>query len=304
VRVAIAGATGHVGRVLAWQLGALPGTELVLAARAPDRVAEFARAHVAGPWEAVELDALGEADADVLVNALGVGDPRSLTADVLSLEAAFDDLFVHWLAEHPKRSGIAISSGAVFDTDFSAPADDSTPLRDPDGSPETPGDAYGIAKSRMEHRHRALPDLSIVDLRLFGLYSRFLDPDAGFLMNDVARALKAGTVFQVGAADLWRDYIAPSDLAVLVAGVMQSPPRNTAFDVVSKAPVRVAELLDAFAAEYGLAYTTTGDGAVSPTGLKPRYYSVSSRTQEISYLPRSTALDALRVEVRAVVENG
>jgi len=303
VRVAILGATGHVGRVLTAGLGAREEIELVLVARNPERASAFAALHVArASWRAVALEHLPSVRADAFVNCLGAGDPGRLPHDVLELETTFNALLQDALRHNDGARGIAFSSGVVYDSDFTTPADENTPLRATDSAVATIGDAYALGKARSEAAHRAKPELPIVDLRLFSLYSRFVDRSARYLMNDIVDAIETGNRVTVSPEEITRDYVAPLDLTALVGCVLEAPPLNLALDVYSAEPVSKRELLDYLGVRYGLAYTDVDGEATSPTGAKPNYYSTYHDAGKLGYTPSRTSLECLSEEIDALLE--
>jgi len=292
-----------VGKVLA--AGLANTHALTLYARRPDAAAAFALG--AGLEVSVDsLAALGERDHDVLINCIGVGDPHVVAAnpdEVYRVTVLADDFARGYLAGRPVCRLINISSGAAYCSDFDVPACDDTPadlcaghLRD--------DQHYGLAKLASEGRHRANPDLAIIDLRLFSLFSRHIDPDAGFFMNGVMRSLRGGTPFATGPSDHVRDYVAPLDLAALVSACVAYEPINASFDVFSGAPVGKFELLGALAEKFGLRYevdqSLEADGA---TGAKPAYYSRSRAASALGYRPVSTSLETVIEETSALLHN-
>lgn len=302
MRLAILGSTGHVGRSLAAELGARPGVELVLVARAPERARAYAERDVAGRWSVADLVALGAVEADALVQCAGVGDPSRVGMAVGEVEEALDRALLGWLDAHPAARGVAISSGAVYDTDFAGPAGDATPLHDPRRVPATPGEAYATAKAASEARHRE-SGLPVRDLRLFSFYTRLLDPSAAFLANDIVAAIRSGSTLELGPADVERDYADPADLADLVLAAASGGGPDGAFDVYSRAPVRRSDLLARVAERWPLGYTVREDGGpVSPTGVKPAYYSVSRRAHALGYEPRFASIETLEREIGAALE--
>jgi nucleoside-diphosphate-sugar epimerase len=303
MRVALLGATGHVGRVLTAGLGALDDIELILLARAPQRAQAFASAHnLRAPWRVRELQESPGVSADAFVNCLGAGDPGRLPGDLLELEAQFDSLFLRSLRGSEGARGIAMSSGVVYDSDFQRPVDDQTPIRSASAMATTAGEVYALAKARTEAVHRAAGDLAIVDVRLFGLYSRFVDRSARYLMNDVVDAIVGGGVLSVSGDDIVRDFVAPADLAALVGCILDAAPTNGGMDVYSEAPVRMSEMLSDFSVRYGLTYTTDDGAASSPTGTKPNYYSTSRRASTVGYRPSRTSLESLSEETDVLLD--
>ncbi len=302
-RIAILGATGHVGKVLA--SGLARTNALTLYARRPEAATAFARA--AGIEVAVDsLDAFGQQDHDALINCIGVGDPHAAAAnpdEVYRVTALADDLALAYLGQRPQCRLINVSSGAAYCSPFDEPAKEGTPtelyagrLRD--------DQHYGLAKLASEGRHRANPDLAIIDLRLFSLFSRHIHPGAAYFMNGVIRSLRDGTPFLTGRSDHMRDYVAPLDLAALVSACVACEPVNASYDVFSQAPVGKFELLATLAKEFGLNYEV--DDSLTPsaaTGAKPAYYSNDYAATTLGYRPTLTSLETVIEETAALLGN-
>ena len=300
--VGLLGATGHVGKLLA--AGLSGGYSLTLYARRPEVADAFARS-LGIAATAAPLAALGAGDHDALINCIGVGDPAAVSADparVYEVTCAADELALGYLAEHPRCRLVNFSSGAAYCSRFEEPASDSTVAALVAGALR-PDQHYGLAKLASEGRHRALSSLAIIDLRLFSLFSRYIDPAAGFLMNEVLRCVSDGARLVTGASDHIRDYVAPSDLCALVAACIESERINDAFDVYSAAPVGKFELLGAFRDRFDLDYTVdkarTSSGA---TGSKPAYFSLSRKASASGYAPTKTSLEALIEESEVLLK--
>ncbi len=128
-----------------------------------------------------------------------------------------------------------------------------------------PNQHYGLAKLASEGRHRALSKLTIIDLRLFGLYSHHIVLSAGFLMNEVVRCVLDGTTLVTGP-------------------------------VVGK-----FELLEAFRDRFGLTYTIDDAPSIAGArGSKPAYFSLSRKAGTLGYAPTRTALATLIEESEAL----
>jgi nucleoside-diphosphate-sugar epimerase len=302
-RIAVLGATGHVGQVLAHRL-APEAADLVLVARDPVRARAVAQAAGREGSEVVTFDDLPDIRVDAIVNCVGIGDPAALSsagAAVYELTQHFDDACLGYLAAHPETACVNMSSGAVYGTGFEKPADDETVLEIAVNAIAA-DQHYSIAKAASEARHRALPGARIIDLRIFGLYSRYLDPGARYLANDLVRCVVERTVFRTDAADLARDFVHPDDLAALVLRCVSGDVGNAALDVTSRQPVTKSALLDAFAERFGLAWEVVeGSSPVGATGRKPRYYSVSRQARDIGWEPRYSALESVLAEAGHVI---
>ncbi|MDZ4655336.1 MAG: NAD(P)-dependent oxidoreductase [Coriobacteriia bacterium] len=305
--IAILGATGHVGKCLAAGLSTDPTMELTLVARDMVRLGGFVAMLPDGLARQVHtqttFDDFATGAYDAVINCVGFGDPAALAAasseSVFALTERFDQLVLDYLARSPETKYVSFSSGAAYGGGFEEPASESTCSVFPVNA-LTPQDFYGLAKLASEAKHRAVSDRAIIDLRLFGLYSRYIDPKARYFMNDVFRAVVTGETLVVGAGNIWRDYVDPGDLAALLVTVLRSSPRNDVFDVFSAEPASKYAILDDFAQLYGLSYEIDeGRADGSPTGAKLSYYSVNRRAAEIGYVPQRTSLETLRSETDA-----
>ena len=309
-RVAVLGATGHVAKCLTAGMWANPAVDMTLVVRDLARldafVATLPEASSSEAWappRQVTFDDFGVGEYDAIINCVGFGNPAELAGAsgraVFALTEKFDHVVLDYLEDSPETRYVSMSSGAVYGGDFSEPASERSRSVFP-ANQLTSLDVYGLAKLASEARHRAIPDRAIVDLRLFGLYSRHIDPHARYFMNDVYGAVVTGARLEVGAEDIKRDYVDPADLTALVLGVLDSLPRNDVFDVYSAHPVSKFEILDDFAKRYGLAYVVDeGRSSGSPTGPKLNYYSTNERAQQVGYVPRWTSLETLRNETDA-----
>ena len=70
----------------------------------------------------------------------------------------------------------------LWEPDFSVPVDESTYSKWGINH-ISEADYYGIAKLNSEVKLRALKDLNIVDLRVFGYFSRFIDLEVTVFAN-------------------------------------------------------------------------------------------------------------------------
>lgn len=296
-RVAVLGATGHVGKCVTAALLGHGGQDVTAVVRDTAALGRFLETVPGGAdARACSFDEFRGRDFDVIVNCVGVGSPdsiRSLGEDIFDLTERFDRLVLEYVDRRPETLCIAFSSGAVYGSDFSTPGTGSAP-RHADRESLARRDYYGQAKLASEARHRSASERFIVDLRLFGLFSKYADVQARSLMGDVYRAVSLREMLTVSAEDVVRDYVDPYDLFGLLQCVMLATPRNDAFDVYSAAPIGKFALLEAFAERYDLRFTV-GASLCMPdaTGSKPMYFSTDRRAASIGYQPEWTSLEAL-----------
>jgi len=303
-RVAVLGATGHVGKVLTVGLARCDGIRVRAFARSADRLGAFlASEGLAGEVVASGFEAFADEVFDSIIDCTGISDPSRFgphARDLLRVRHSFDDLATQYLEDHEGCRLVSMSSGAAYLSDFEEPASSgSEPCLRPDRL--TSADAYGAVKAMSESCHRIAGDLPIVDLRLFGLFSPYLDLSGHYLLSDAMRALVSGTNLVTDESDVTRDYAHPDDLTALVQTVLAAPPVNGAFDVYGAEPASKFELLDALSARFGLRYEVRrAPEAVSMTGLKPCYYSTRHSAAALGYRPRFTTLECVLSVASAV----
>lgn len=304
-RIALIGATSHIAKGIIAVLSSRQDYDLLLYARAPERVIEFlAAAGVNKSTEVFPLTFLGSQPCDVIINCIGIGDPAILKrepASIFTLTAEWDGLVLNALQQRPDTLYVNFSSGAVYGTDFSRPVDESSPaLFSPNALHEE--DFYGIAKLHSEARHRALAHLNIVDLRVFGYFSRYIDLEIRYLLTEIINCLKNGTEFLTTTDNIIRDYVHPADLATLVEQCVDRRRLNDVYDVYSLQPVTKFEILEFFSTRYGLRYRVADDcGIVTATGKKVHYYSCSRRAADIGYQPAYSSLECIRTESEMIM---
>lgn len=303
-RVAILGATGHVGMVLTAGLSST-GCEIAAFARSPERleplIAELrGRAGV----RACEMGTFGRERFDAVVNATGIGDPAKFgpgARDLRGVTEHFDAEVLTYLERFPSTRAIGISSGAVYLSTFDGPADSLTPVRPPSAEASA-SDVYGALKAASEARHRAAADMAIVDLRLFGLFSPYVDLNAGFLLSQAIRCLRDRQPLDTDDAEIVRDYAHPHDLTALVRAVIDAPPANQAYDVYSRAPASKTEILRALSEGFGLSYSIGAISHASTTGRKPCYYTTNRTAASLGYEPRFTTLTCVADVAASLIE--
>jgi len=303
--IAILGATSHVAKgLIAGFLGS-GYTGLTLFARSAPKVHAFLDA--LGDFLPVPVSPFSEfsgGDFDVVINCVGIGDPGKLRQELVSIFAiteSFDNLVLQYLEGHPDCLYVNFSSGAAYGQDFSQPVSEQSPARY-DINELSSGDFYGIAKAYSEAKHRALTNRHIVDLRIFGYFSRYIDLDTKYLMCEVVSCLKSGAEFVTGSGDIVRDYVHPEDLFTLVENCIALPGINDVYDVYSLRSVAKFELLGSFAAHFGLKYRVERDfTAVTATGNKDHYYSINQKAQQAGYQPRFESLECLIQETKTLL---
>ena len=306
-RIAVLGATSHIAKGLIYHLGQDGKYDICLFARSPERADEFLNlVGLGNQFNTYPFEEFGKESYGAVINCVGIGDPGKLSnagSSIFEITDTFDTLVLDHLKRSPDTLYINFSSGAIYGTDFASPADDHSPAMF-DINPMNPAAYYGIAKLHSEARHRAMKDHRIVDLRVFGYFSRFIDLNAKYLMNEVVSCILHGKEFVTNSEDIVRDYIHPEDLASLVKLCIEKRDLNDAFDVSSLRPVRKFEILEKCSTSYGLKYTMgrNSDFPVA-TGRKINYYSTNNRVHNVGYTPRFTSLDSVVQEFIAILKS-
>lgn len=305
MRIAILGATSHIAKGLIYNFNKKETNELFLFARSKDRLLEFLK-----NIECVEnfhlkgFDELNKERYDVIINCIGISSAADFKERVSSfcrLTEQFDNLVLDYINNHPDTLYINLSSGAAYGTDFSVPVNESTYSRW-DINHISEADYYGIAKLNSEAKHRALKDLNIVDLRVFGYFSRFISLESRFLLTEIISCVREGKEFVTGPDNIVRDYIHHNDLHSLVEKCINRKTISDVFDVYSLNPVKKFEILDYFASQYGLQSRIDDKyRSFTATGRKDNYYSLNKRAQTIGYKPQCTSLDCIVQESEAIL---
>lgn len=305
-RIAVLGATSQIAKDLIRRVAAAASHDLILYARDCRTVEEWLTLlGLSGRYPVCAYNEYGQVEHEAVINFVGVGDPLRaavMGGSIFDITLQYDQMVLNQLRQHPQRRYIFISSGAAYGSTFLQPADALTRAAVSINA-LTPQEYYSVAKLHAECRHRALPDFSIIDLRVFNYFSRTQNLDARFFVTDMLRAIRTGTLFQTSSDAMVRDYLHPDDFCQLVNRVLNAPPLNTALDCYSHAPVEKTTLLEGMATHFGLRYEFIA-GHVAPvnaTGTKPFYYSMNRKAQQLDYCPAYTSLDTVLTETEAIL---
>ena len=305
MRIAILGATSVIAKDLIIAFSAKGDHELVLFARRPTAVREWLeQVQLAGAYVVADFDEFCLKDHfDALINFVGIGSPLKtalMGSAIFDITLDHDKIALNYLRMHPTCRYIFLSSGAAYMSNFGKPVDSDT-VANVDINGLKPQDWYAVAKLYAECRHRALRELSIIDIRVFNYFSHTQDISARFFITDILRAARDGAVLKTSGDYMVRDYIHPSDFHQLIEKLLQAEPVNAAVDCYSAAPVNKSALLQGMQSAIGLRYEVTGNSSVvNATGNKPYYYSLNRRAADFGYTPRFTSIEGVIHEARAM----
>lgn len=305
MRIAILGATSQIAKDLIVSFSAVTDKHLHLFARRPDAVTKWlATVELAGRYPADDFSKFPKLEFDAVINFVGVGNPAQAVAmgnSIFDVTLCFDNMALEYLQTHPACRYLFLSSGAAYGSNFNEPAKRETSavvaIND-----LAPNEWYGVAKLYAECRHRAHPELSIFDIRMFNYFSRTQDMAARFLITDILRAIRDKTVLKTLPDYIVRDFMHPSDFYELVNALLSTPAANAVVDCYSRAPIDKQTLLAAMQAKFGLSYEIDEASAcVNATGSKPYYYSLNTRAADFGFQPRLTSLEGVLIETNKIL---
>jgi nucleoside-diphosphate-sugar epimerase len=300
MNIAILGATSQIARDLIVSFSAEEKQHLHLFARRPDEVNKWLLSvGLAGRYPVDNFSEFAKQEFDVVINFVGVGNPAQAVAmgnSIFDVTLRFDEIVLDYLKTHPACRYLFLSSGAAYGSNFNEPANRNT-IATVAINNLAPHEWYGVAKLHAECRHRARPELPIIDIRVFNYFSRTQDIEARFLITDILRAIRDNTVLKTSSEYIVRDFLHPSDFYGLVSALLAAPPVNAAVDCYSRAPIDKPTLLAAMQEKFGLQYEVIETAAgVNATGSKTHYYSLSRKASDFGYQPILNSLDGVLIE--------
>lgn len=302
MRIAFLGATSQIAKDLVLSFAAQSSHELMLYARRNEVVSQWLISRgLAGQYAVADFAAFSaDEHYDAILNFVGVGDPAQavvMGATIFDVTLKYDGMALDYVRQHPECRYIFLSSGAAYGSNFDEPVDENTKAVIAINNLQ-PQDWYAVAKLHAECHHRAMPHLSIVDIRVFNYFSHTQDMDARFLITDILRAIRDGRLLKTSSDYIVRDFLHPSDFYGLISTLLAAPPVNTAVDCYSRAPIDKTSLLIAMHEKFGLQYEISGESSsVNATGRKPHYYSLNKRSADFGYQPKLTSLKGIVLEV-------
>lgn len=299
LNIAILGSTGHIAKNLVVGLSSTNEYQLYLFARSKERLTSFLDENkIADHVHICEYEQFEEAAVyDVIINCIGIGNPQDLIYNpfnVFKITEQYDNKILQYLQITPTARYINLSSGAAYGSEFEMPATGDKHLNLNINNLSIK-DYYGISKLNMEAKHRSLNNLKIIDLRVFGFFSAYIDLKSKFLLTDVIEHIRKGEILHTSSENIKRDYVHPEDFLRLVKFCFDENVQNDVYDVYSLKPATKFDILDYFANEHGLKYeikiNTEND---SITGSKTNYYSLYDNALTIGYQPSYTSLQSIK----------
>jgi nucleoside-diphosphate-sugar epimerase len=307
MKIAIFGASGHIGKNLIYYLKDDPHLKIFCFSRSIEKINGFILSINAENCVPTTYDEFSGERYDAIINCIGIGDPAVLKIakdQIFRLTEYYDNLILDNLKIYHSTVYINISSGAVYGTDFRNPADNSF-ITEIDVNKITTIEHYRIAKLNSEVKHRSLSDFKIIDLRIFGFFSRFIELNKEFLLCKIIKSVLEEKIFITGIDNIYRDYIHPQDFVEIIKKCISNNEINKAFDVISKAPISKFEILDFFKTNYHLKIEIDPNtGFNSITGNKLNYYSTNNNILlELGFEPSNGSLDTIKMESEIILNH-
>ncbi len=286
MKIAILGGTSHIAKSLIDNYLRQGRDELYLFVRSRERMEQFlAQIGQAGKAQIKDFTELDKDRYAVLINCVGIrvsGETSNHISSIFELTETYDNLVIYYLTKHPAALYINFSSGAVFGNRFDQPVGDASVAQWSANSIDETA-YYGIAKLNSEAKHRSRKDLKIVDLRVFGYFSRFIDPGSKYFLSELVNCVKNKREFVTDEQNMLRDYIHPEDLFSLVGNCIAAGKINAVYDVYSLKPAGKFEIIDHFTQKYGLKVIKKESAGISCiTGQKRQYYSTSKKRPRLA----------------------
>jgi len=301
MNIAILGATSQIAKDLIISFAQHANYHCILFSRSPESVQTWLQSlhHEHGYISKAYVD-FDKGHYDAVINFVGVGNParaKEMGSKIFDITYQYDQLALAYIKQKPACKYIFLSSGAVYGDIFSEPATASSVAEIPVNLlDETYW--YTIAKLYAEARHRALPELSIVDVRVFNYFSHTQDMSARFLITDIVCAIRDKRVLKTSSENIVRDFLHPDDFYQLIECILKAGAINMPLDCYSNEPVDKMNFLRDLAQSFGLKYELVESAEkVNATGLKLRYYSENRLAEELGYEPQRTSIEGVMTEM-------
>lgn len=296
MHIAILGATSQIAQDLILSFAKNTDYSLSLFGRNISYLDNFIKTNnLETKYKALQYNEFNNQHYDVIINFVGVGDPakaQKLGSDIFAITEQYDNLAINYIKKNKKTQYIFLSSGAVYGGDYKELVKGDT-ISKIDINNLNQTHWYAIAKLYAEAKHRALPNLSIIDVRVFNYFSATMDINARFFITDMVRAIKNKEIFKTSKENIVRDFITPVDFYNLIIAIINFQPINIALDCYTTEPVAKFDLLQAMKKKFGLNYEINTENIINATGVKINYFSTYKKAEEIGYIPRCSSIDGV-----------
>jgi len=304
--IAILGANSHIARGLIFNFLKNNNCKLSLYSTSPEKAKKFIQA-INGDCQIYKgYSSFLKNKHDVLINCVGVGSAPKLKGNYFkyfTVTETYDNLVLEYLFNWSNSIYVSLSSGVVYGNLYSSPAEAESVNCIKVNKIRT-DEYYSIARLNSETKHRSFKDYKIVDLRIFSYFSRYMDVDDQYFINELMDCLINKRTFFTNPDNIIRDYIHPDDLFCLIDKCIHVNRINAAYDAISAKPVDKMTILEYFSSRYGLKYEFIDElPHSSATGIKNIYCSSHNAASSIGYFPQYTSLETIQMEARFLIRN-
>ena len=250
-------------------------------------------------------DELSDAlNIDLFINCIGAGDPAkavNMSTTIVSVTQQYDEQVMEYLTLNPATKYIFLSSGAAYGNIFSAPPQEYLPIH-LDMKSTKPSDMYSIAKIQAELAHRAQPQYSIIDIRIFSYFDSETSLNSRFFLTDALRSIQEKKIFITSNQNIVRDYIGANDLYQLILRLISKDSLNTVVDAYSLAPIKKFSILEMLKKNFNLIYEfTEADVGLNATGKKDHYFSKNYCAKNYGYQPTLSSAEIILKVARTLL---
>lgn len=232
-------------------------------------------------------------DVSCIINCTGIGDPkRNQDASTISEDYSefLDFKIINYLKNNSNICYFSMSTGGFFLG--CGNYDDARKSREIKINLDSKDISYYfIKKLKAEVFHRKFNNLKIIDLRIFGFISEFIDLEANFFLSILMQSVIKGTKFKTTPSNFIRDYIKTDDIVKIINLVLYKP-KNDAIDIFSKEPVSKLEILDLFKKKFNLKCFNTFK-EIKPI-KKPNIISSCQKAKKIGFVSESSSIENIK----------
>lgn len=258
--------------------------------------------------EAYEYEDFKYINWDIMVNFIGIGDPKKLemiAEKIIHITDTYDWMILDILLKFPDKKYIFISSGAAYNSLFDEPVSEETLTSVSINKPNIYGE-YATAKLIAELRHRNFNKLNIIDLRIFNYIRSDRLDEENSLIGQIYHSLKNKNRFITTEQNITRDYIDTSHFTRCLEILFDTDGHNTAYDLFSKKPLDKFALLKHLEKEFSFDYSfqkLDKNYIFKPTGIKPNYFSQSKKLKCLNYISTKSSLEIVMDEFNKQLNN-
>ena len=232
-------------------------------------------------------------DLTCIINCTGIGDPKK-NQEILTISNDYSEILdfkiIDFLKKRSKIVYFSMSTGGFFLGNGNY--DEARGNREIKINLDSKDISfYFLKKLKTEVVHRKFDDLKIIDLRIFGFISEFINLNANFFFSILIRSVVNGIEFKTTPLNFIRDYINTDDIVRIIELILKKP-KNDAIDIFSKEPVSKLEMLDFFKKKYNLECFNIFK-EIKPI-KKPKIISNCEKAKKIGFISETSSIENIK----------